>query len=451
MVPALQTLMTSITDTKEETSLATSAIQVAEENKAELRRRVERLNKDIKTLHQTLEYSRTEEGKAGIEPARLNKQIENVDRGLETVNSEIDRIRSALATRNSDIATQKSTVTEVDEVRATLERKLHRHREDIDLRDQEVISLERTLRNERNNHKELLERRVEVRVDEERALSSMRAAQGEVESAKQVYERAKRELKNKLEALSIAVAAEPPVKAELVEKDLEKKRIGEEMKRIEHNIMGIKREMDGLVAQYLKEESVEKKHRNALAEVTETCTALETERDQWHNEESLAYKQLTAIKIQREIKAREVEKTVAAKKSMIETSRMKELELADLAKQLVDVQNRLKQFASLYDVVKSEKNSYAVAIQQSHQAASEMRERLKILKNEVDILLNECAAKEKALTKELHTLAATSSQRDSKYLVIQFRTWRIIKDYGEFTDTRELTFPASMFLFYLFI
>jgi len=163
------------------------------------------------------------------------------------------------------------------------------------------------------------------------------------------------------------------------EKELEKKQILEEMKHVEHSTVGKKREMDSSVAQYLKEESAEKKPDNALAEVTEACTALETERDQWHNEEVLENKEVSAIKIQRDIEAREVEKTVADNKAMIETSRKKES-----------------------------------ALIQSHQSSSEMQERLKILEN-VDILQNECSTKDKALTKELHTLATTSSQQDGTY------------------------------------
>jgi chromosome segregation ATPase len=412
VVPALAALAKGIADAKEELSLAQSAAASLAETKADLRKRMERLQTDGKALTAAVAALHIEEGKSAVEPARMHKQIENLDSGLATIGAEVQRLRDAVATRDADLGAQASAVREVNEVRAALEHKLGKHRVDMDNREQEVLSLERALRTERGRHKELLERRVEATGDEERARVASRSAQGELDAANGAYERAKRELKRRLEKLSEAVAAAPPAESEVRDRELDKKRIGEDARRIEAASAATRREMDALIAQYIREESVEKKHRSALAEVAEVCAALEAERDAWHEEEILAHKQITAIKVQREAKGREVEKTVAARKATIESSRMKELELSDLSKQLADVTGRLKQFGSLYDVVKTERNSYAQAIQASQQSTAEMRERLKILKNEVDILQNESGAKDKALGKEQLAFAAASSQRD---------------------------------------
>lgn len=96
---------------------------------------------------------------------------------------------------------------------------------------------------------------------------------------------------------------------------------------------------------------------------------------------------------------------------------MKELQLIDLTKQLADINARLKQFAALYDVVKNERNSYANAIQAASQNIAEMRERIKILHNEVDILKNESASKDKALVKERSSHSAAAAQRDSASMI----------------------------------
>jgi chromosome segregation ATPase len=413
VTPALAALTRSITEMKEEASQAASATASLEETKAELRRRMERLTHDIKTLTASCSNLRVEENKASVEPARLAKQMENVDRALEAVGAEVERLQGALGARNKDIGAQTAAVADVNEVRATLERKLASHRAEIDGRDQEVISLERTLRAEKARHKELLERKVEVGGDEERARSAVRGVQSELDAVNQAYERVKRELKHKLERLSQTTAAEGPAHSLVIEKEQDRARLADEAKRLEAAAAVVKKEMDGLIAQYLREEAVEKKHRSALAEVAEACASLETERDHWHDEEDLAYKQIAALKMQAEMKAREVEKTVAARKATIEASRMKELALSDLSKQLADVNSQLKQFSSLYEAVKSERNSYAQAIQAAQQSTGEMRERLKILRNEVDILHNECSAKDKALNKEQHAFATASSQRDA--------------------------------------
>ena len=62
---------------------------------------------------------------------------------------------------------------------------------------------------------------------------------------------------------------------------------------------------------------------------------------------------------------------------------MKHLVVADLSKRCNDTNNRLKEFSALYDVVKNERNKYVNLIQASHQALAEMKEKIKILRNEV--------------------------------------------------------------------
>ena len=75
---------------------------------------------------------------------------------------------------------------------------------------------------------------------------------------------------------------------------------------------------------------------------------------------------------------------------------MKELVIVDLSKKCNEVSNRLKEFSALYDVVKNERNKYVNLIQASSQALAEMKEKIKILLNEVEILRNESLAKDKA-------------------------------------------------------
>lgn len=66
---------------------------------------------------------------------------------------------------------------------------------------------------------------------------------------------------------------------------------------------------------------------------------------------------------------------------------MKQLVIADLTKRCNDTNNRLKEFSALYDVVKNERNKYVNLIQTSHQASAEMKEKIKILQNEVTDIL----------------------------------------------------------------
>ena len=61
---------------------------------------------------------------------------------------------------------------------------------------------------------------------------------------------------------------------------------------------------------------------------------------------------------------------------------------------------RLRDFQQLYDLVKNQRNKFVNLIQASSQSISEMKEKIKILLNEVEILRNESLQKDMALQKE---------------------------------------------------
>ncbi|KAF0750336.1 hypothetical protein AaE_006750, partial [Aphanomyces astaci] len=93
--------------------------------------------------------------------------------------------------------------------------------------------------------------------------------------------------------------------------------------------------------------------------------------------------------------------------------KMKELVILDFAKKCNETNNRLKEFSALYDIVKNERNKYVNLIQASSQALAEMKEKIKILHNEVEVLRNESLAKDKALTKERLAHQTAQCSRDS--------------------------------------
>ena len=60
---------------------------------------------------------------------------------------------------------------------------------------------------------------------------------------------------------------------------------------------------------------------------------------------------------------------------------------------------RLKEFAKLYDVIKNERNKCVNLIQTSTQKAAEMKEKIKILQNEIEILRTAVMQKDKLVDK----------------------------------------------------
>jgi len=67
---------------------------------------------------------------------------------------------------------------------------------------------------------------------------------------------------------------------------------------------------------------------------------------------------------------------------------------------------------ALYEDAKNGRNKYVTAIQNCSQDLAEMKERIKILQNEVEILRNESAEKDRLLVKIKHEVAAEVTTRD---------------------------------------
>lgn len=96
-----------------------------------------------------------------------------------------------------------------------------------------------------------------------------------------------------------------------------------------------------------------------------------------------------------------------------EEIKVKDILILDLSKRSFNLSVQLKEYTKLYEAVKNERNKAVNMIQTSQQAAAEMKEKIGILQNEIEILQNESTAKDKALTVE-HALSTKSvAERDS--------------------------------------
>jgi hypothetical protein len=120
-----------------------------------------------------------------------------------------------------------------------------------------------------------------------------------------------------------------------------------------------------------------------LQSVIKEVETLESEVVHWMAEQKRQSKLISVLSAQRDIKARESARVEQKQKDARQHVRMKELIILDLTKRCNELSNRLKEFSALYEVVKNERNKYVNLIQSSAQALAEMREKIRILHNEV--------------------------------------------------------------------
>lgn len=123
---------------------------------------------------------------------------------------------------------------------------------------------------------------------------------------------------------------------------------------------------------------------------------------------------LAAIKNdEREQKARDFMRAEMRFNRAVQDVKTKDLQIQDYQKKLNELNIKLKDFAKLYDIIKTERNKCVHLIQTSTQKAAEMREKIKILQNEIEILRTSVAQKERLLQKSRLKHQEQIGKRDS--------------------------------------
>ncbi|ELU12496.1 hypothetical protein CAPTEDRAFT_228195 [Capitella teleta] len=123
---------------------------------------------------------------------------------------------------------------------------------------------------------------------------------------------------------------------------------------------------------------------------------------------------LAAIKNdEREQKARDFMRAEMRFHRAIQDLKTKQLQIQDHQKKYLEMQVKLKDFAKLYDIIKNERNKCVNLIQTSTQKAAEMREKIKILQNEIEILRTAVSQKERLLQKQRLRHVSAIVVRDS--------------------------------------
>lgn len=102
--------------------------------------------------------------------------------------------------------------------------------------------------------------------------------------------------------------------------------------------------------------------------------------------------------------ARKASSALAEVRETREELKIKELLILDLTKKQQETEVKLNNYKSLYEEVKQARNKYVNLIQNSSQDLAELKERIKILQNELEILKNESQEKERTLLEYRHIL-----------------------------------------------
>ena len=370
---------------------------------------------------------------ASNEPHRLSRQVESIEKAATAMENENKALLRKIQNFEKDMELQAKKRTETELLKKSLLEKLELNRQTIEKREQDVSILRSNLDVVKAKHHDLITTKVELNVVKRDTESKARHKADQLSIANKEYDNLKRQLKKK-QIIANAVRQVLPTLAEQLrdqESMLSTLQTEKDVKQKE--VQKMKNEVDTLIANFLQQEGVEQERKRLLEEAIARVDEQEALVVQWLAESKRQAKLKSVLSGQRDIKARDCARVEQKEKEARQHVKIKELVIMDLTKRCSELSNRLKEFSALYEVVKNERNKYVNLIQSSTQVMAEMREKIRILHNELEILTNESTAKDIALAKERSAHLQSQNIRDSLRQDLN----RLLSDYKTKQSTVE--------------
>mmetsp|Transcript_21447 Transcript_21447/g.48557 ORF Transcript_21447/g.48557 Transcript_21447/m.48557 type:complete len:922 (-) Transcript_21447:40-2805(-) len=410
--PVLQKLRKEITELNEEMEQVDDAHARDDLQKFALAERLAELQSQRNEKQELLRVRQVSLKEHEKEPWRLERAISAIHVAQADIRADLHKLEVDKRTFDAEQEEQATRRANAEKMRTKVLETLELNRETLEEREQDVSQMAALLDNSRAIGHDLVTRLVELNVKRREAENGSRHMGDQLLLASKELDILKRQLKRKRIIAATVRQAIPVSEEALEEAGTKLQNLLDERSGKLKELARYREEVDQHMARLLQQEGSEGDRKHDLERTIAEMDELEATVVQWLAEGKRQSKLLGVLSAQRDIKARECTRIDLNERESKAQVRMKELVILDLTKRCNEISNRLKEFSALYEVVKNERNKYVNLIQSSAQALAEMREKIRILHNEVEILNNERTAKDLALAKENALHQSAMNQRD---------------------------------------
>ncbi|XP_055772731.1 coiled-coil domain-containing protein 146-like [Salvelinus fontinalis] len=345
-------------------------------------------------------------------PGQLGKEIERINRKK----MDVEKSKAALDEQLSEVAAlQKMTEARcrsLEEEKREVRRQVEGRRAHLEAAEREHSMLQKEQEMTKEKEVIMMGQRGMLDINTGHCIMERKSVHENLARKQRERDRQLRELK-KVE-LQLKMAQDALVHTQLLH---DKTKYTRDAKPKSDRILKTRQEIQ-LEVDKLKRNLI---HQQPVAEVEtqliEQCVEQEKElmrQSHRHREELHTLCCLTQIKAdEREQKSRDRHRAEQRYNRIKQEVRGKSLVIHELKKQNQEVQSRLGVFAKLYDNIKGDRNKCMNLIQMASQRTAEMREKFKILDNEIEILRTNAINKEKLLQKSRLKHFHSHTVRDS--------------------------------------
>ena len=411
--PRVDALNVHIEQLKNEITNATDQTEKSNVEKDELQERATSLQAEIEVLSTAVDEERNRMMKVRGEPGKVKKQVDVSESSLNALMAELQAANTQILAVDKTLTEQAARRKTIEEDRDELSLLRSRHHDSIEQKMRIKQEQERDLHEQIRRRDQIQEEALQQDVD-------MRGLILELKRGVEAHQRGIREKEEQVKELRKGEASLQALQQLLPNLkfqgddcrktlQMQQREKRDQFKRLEE----LNRDIDIFINDFLQEEGLEKDKAAALSALLKENKELEAELALLAQQTQALDREAFDLSTRRDAKAREYAKAVRNRGDADEEIKVKDILILDLSKRSFNLSVQLKEYTKLYEAVKNERNKAVNMIQTSQQAAAEMKEKIGILQNEIEILQNESTAKDKALTVE-HSLSTKSvAERDS--------------------------------------
>jgi len=371
------------------------------------------------------------------EPERLEIQCQVLLRNADILRKKNEARSAELDAVKSSMAEMAASRSEVDAERYGLAERLMRLRDGIDKKERDIDEVTRRVEHSKHRIEDAQDLQLTLTVEVNQLKSALKREGDTVTKLGRVVEDKKRKyevLRRSREAMKAAIL---PLEEEADRCLKRREDVEAEGKRQSKVVVELREDIDIVIAAFLSQEDAESAVKAQLLTLRETMALRESVMASNRKKERLLREKLRELSLEREQLLSAGSSASGQIHSAKQRVKVKEILVMDQKKRGDGVVLKLKECRKQYEMMKNSRNRYANLVQNTFQALSEMKEKMKIVDNELEILRNENVSKETALIEERRILTAAQYTRD------QLR-FELNKAHHVLADKRALTQRYTM-------
>jgi uncharacterized small protein (DUF1192 family) len=411
--PIINNLNTSIANIKQEILEQHSLYEKESNNSIDYQYKGDQINERITWLDQEKIKTRAILQQTQAEPERIKTNIIMIDNVIVEMNNENNKL-------NASIEEAESSLNSVSEKRRKINQQIEQY--GIKLENFRLaIAKRKTNLDDIKRAREIEEQKKDLNAERESNLSnnitserdSNRAYTVQINELTKLIEQQKKLYEKQRRKKDTITSIQQPLREQIKENLKQFEAMKAQLIQQKQMLNEIKADEELFISQYLTQEKLE-------GDVIQLLASLQSQQSEYDKKIKLLDKtekelqlEINSVSASRELMCREASKQTHAYREIKEELKIKNLILIDLDKQTAESFHKLKSGSFKYEQMKNQRNKLANLTQTSLQAIAEIKEKIKILQNEVEILRNETIEKEATLNEAIRLNETKQNERDA--------------------------------------